>query len=129
MWWRLKKHRWLLGLWAAGMLLALISACAGRDQEQTLVHPAVTVAKSARKLAFLEPVWSPDGTLLVSTGLSRCPLGNCIFGVYIVNPETGSPRPLVKPNAQSRPAWTREPETVSFISDTVIYTATLDGET
>lgn len=97
-----------------GQLLISISGCLRRDVEQTLVHPAVSLVRADRSLTFWDLTWAPTGDLLGATGIDYCLGGACSYRVYVIDVQAHEVRPLFKDYDQTNPAWTSNPEVISF---------------
>ncbi len=119
------KLREIFLLW---ILLLFLVACAEKEPDSVLIHPAVSLIETQNELALLEPSWSPDNNLLAVTGLERCLTGHCNFGIFILNPHTNELSSVKEVDNQSLPAWTTDANVLSFTDGGSVYTIDLSED-
>jgi Tol biopolymer transport system component len=64
---------------------------------------------------------------LAATGIERCYVGRCPTNIYVLEVESGELFSLTTTGSEGGPEWTSDPEVVSFVDDTKVYTVGLDG--
>lgn len=73
-----------------------------------------------------KPAWSPDGSLIAYLH-NRLNAGDS-SGIYLVNPNGGQPRLLVRCLTVEHPTWSPDGRKIAFGVDGAIYTITRDGD-
>lgn len=119
------QHARRLSLLVLGVcLLSSLLSCTQLSTESSLDHPAITLLKAERSIAFLEPAWSPDGKRLAATGIERCYLGRCPTSIYVLEVESGRLDPITR--SGSHADWTSDPSVLDFVESGQIYAVDLD---